>query len=133
MSRIAVSKKHKVSTGSVQNICREAGIGNVMATNQAIAAMTQSRTVRMAALRAELAENLILDAEKLRTRAWSPHPMAEYDLPLPPAKDVRDYYTAMSSCVAKHLDLIRSDSDPTKEQKSVLGELRAALVMAWEG
>lgn len=87
----------------------------------ASAAATKARQIDMAARRAELAANLLADAERLREQLWRPHlayafggkdnDYNEHELDEPGPADKRALMATISTAMAAHLRLVDHDSD----------------------
>lgn len=87
----------------------------------ASAAATKARQLDMAARRAELAANLLSDAERLREQLWEPHlayafggkdnDYNEHELAEPGPADKRALISSVSTAMAAHLRLVDHDSD----------------------
>lgn len=123
-----IAKRLGVSTGSVSRWAKADGVSfDRSQVREAVAA----RVVDMAALRVVEAEASILDARRLRERAWVPYQVvvsgskgAEVvSLDLPPLADVRNAYAAYGIVIDKHLALARFDADPNAGASAVDGWL----------
>ena len=89
----------------------------------------------------DIAELLQQDILALRDRAWSEHRwfergdgvMVEMATPLPPIRDQRDAYSAITSAIKGYTDLQRSADGATSQTKrSVLENLFAGIQFAME-
>nr|WP_255643338.1 hypothetical protein [Actinoplanes polyasparticus] len=85
--------------------------------------------------RAQLASDLLDDAERLRARAWKPYSYYEraqagpelVTLDLPPLKEVKEAYVALGVAVDKHVVLERHDATDPGIMGSLLGTLLEGL------
>jgi len=110
LSRAKIAATHGVSRASVTNIATTAGVTDPFdrtATQKA----TQVAAVDARAARARLCADLMLDALRLRERAWAPYPVVTNTadgpeitmLPQPPLRDVQAAYTALGIAIDKAL------------------------------
>ena len=136
----SIAEKHGVSTGTVRNIAKAAGIEDAFDRSQTAAA-TAARSIDCRAAREKLKEDLLADAQKLRDRAWSryesvigtPRGAETVSLKLPPLADVRAAYAAIGIALDKSVRLEQYDtSDNADAAKSMLGSLSEALKVAAE-
>lgn len=136
----AIARDHAVSEGTVRNIAEEAGIMDAFSRVNTENA-TRARQSDMAARRAQIAEMLLDDIQRLRDRAWEPYDVvtntqdgAEITtLPLPPLRDAQAAYTSIAISLDKHLALVRHDGDAggdLESARSLLGDLGRALGVA---
>jgi len=139
-SRNAIARDHGVSDQTVSNIANEAGITDPFSRLRTENA-TRARQSDMAARRAQIAEMLLNDIQRLRDRAWEPYDVvttgqdgAEITtLPLPPLRDAQAAYTSIAISLDKHLALVRHDGDSggdLESARSLLGDLGRALGVA---
>lgn len=129
-----LAKRHGVAASTITRIAKEAGEENAFERSQtenatrAVVADSRSR-------RAQLASDLLDDAAKLRTRAWSRYTFYErgqsgpelVSLDLPPLKDVKEAYIALGVAVDKHVVLERHDATDPGVMGSLLGTLLEGL------
>jgi hypothetical protein len=134
-----IARKHEVSDASVRKIAKDAGITDAFSRAQTENA-TRARTADMKAQRAQLAADLLADAQRLRERAWSPSQVVVgtkdgadiVTLDLPPLRDTREAYTAIGIAIDKHGKLGEMDADHgVGEAKAMLTDLMGALGQAW--
>lgn len=119
LARNVIAKKHGISEGSVTNIARENGLANAFDRSGTESA-TRARVADMAAARAQLAADLLDDAQRLRARAWEPYQVVAntkdgptvVDLDAPPLRDVQAAYTALAIAADKSAMLVKQDTDP---------------------
>jgi IS30 family transposase len=107
------------------------------------AAATKAKVLDAKAKRAQLMNDLLDDAEKLRQQLWAPtkifsfggkdNTYAERKVDRPPFKDQRDIVNAVSTTITASLRLDDHDkAHEVDEQKAMLDELFEALGLAWE-
>jgi len=128
-----IARRHGVAAGTVRNIADEQGIRDAFDRTAVQNAVT-ARNVDIQKRRAALAEALIDDAFKLRDRAWATHRYYErgvdgpvlVELELPPAGDVRNFYTAVAICVDK-VDRLTAASGREDAANSVDAFLRGMV------
>lgn len=137
-SRNQIARDHSVSVGTVTNIAKSAGLADAFDRTQTEKA-ARARAVDCKALRAQLKEDLLLDAQRLRERAWAPYQVVVstpqgadiVTLDEPPLNEARAAYTAVGIAIDKSLVLERHDSvDSAAGAKSMLGSLSEALGVA---
>ncbi|MGS2641693.1 hypothetical protein [Streptosporangium sp. G12] len=130
-----IARDHEVSDATVRKIAKDEHVVDAFSRAQTEKA-TRARTIDMKARRAEIAEVLLGDVDRLRERAWSRYRYYERGpegpelvvLDLPPLREAREAYTALGIAIDKHDKLIKMDSDNGAEHaKSVLGALADAL------
>lgn len=130
-----IAQRFGVSDYTVRKIAKEQQLGDAFSREQTKNA-TRAREADMAAARAQLAADLLSDAQRLRSRAWSkyrvvvsgPDGADVVTLPLPPAPDTRHLYTALGIALDKHLAVLKHDtSSGTDAARSMLGQLGEAL------
>jgi transposase-like protein len=134
--RNQIARDHGVSPSTVTLIARQAGLGSAFDRSKTLKA-SRAKAIDNKAKRAQLASDLLDDAQKLRARAWEPYPVpmmgpegAEtVELTLPPLPDVRAAYTAIGIQVDKGLAIERHDKsdDGVDHAKSMLGQLLTGL------
>jgi IS30 family transposase len=99
-----------------------------------VAAATDAKVVDAKAKRAQLMNDLLDDAQRLRQQLWSPttvysfggkdNTYASHDVPLPPVRDQRDIVQAVNTALSAALRLDQHDGDGTTDQAgSLLGAL----------
>ncbi|MFB6392619.1 hypothetical protein [Polymorphospora lycopeni] len=134
-----IAKKHGVAVSTVSKFAADANVANAFERTQTENA-TRARAADLRAARAELAEQLIDDAQRLRERAWSTYSYYERSnegpelvtLNLPPLAEVRQAYTSIGIALDKHMALKKFDDNRGEEHaKSVLGELALGLGIAY--
>jgi hypothetical protein len=132
-SASALAKQLGCSKTSVTTIAAEIGMADVFdrsKTANATAAKQQDNRAR----RAQLMEDHLSDAVRIRERLWEPAqvitPLGERaELPLPPARDVRDFMTSVQSAMKISMELERHDASKGNADAavSVIGDLMDAL------
>ena len=138
--RNAIARKHGVSPRTVTNIADEAGLLDAF-TRVNTENATRARQSDLAARRAQIAEMLLEDIERLRDRAWDSYDVVTSSaqgaeiitLSEPPLRDVQAAYTSIAISLDKHLALVRHDGDSggdLESAKSLLGDLGRALGIA---
>lgn len=129
-----IARKHGVSSGSITNIAKQAGIEGAFERSQtenatrAVVADNRSR-------RAQLASDLLDDAEKFRARAWGSYSYYErgqfgpelVTLEKPPLKEAKEAYVAIGIALDKHVVLERHDATDPGTMGSLLGTLLDGL------
>ncbi|MFD0883860.1 hypothetical protein ACFQ08_04720 [Streptosporangium algeriense] len=135
-----IARQHGVSDATVRKIAKDEQIVDAFSRAQTEKA-TRARTADMKTRRAELAETLLADVDRLRARAWSSYRYYERGpegpelvvLDLPPLRETREAYTALGIAIDKHDKLIKMDSDNgASEARSMLGALAEGLRVAYE-
>jgi len=131
--RNAIAEASGVSASSVTAIVAEAGRSfDRSATRVAV----DARRVDLAAMRAELARGLLVDAAWFREQARLPGQRmtvkgALVDLSRPEAGDARNWMTSLGIAVQRSMELEKFDSDRgVGDAVSVLDSLSAALKTA---
>ncbi len=138
--RNAIARDHSVSTGTVSNIADDAGLLDAFTRSNTENA-TRARQSDLAARRAQIAEMLLDDIQRLRDRAWKPYEVVTNSqqgaeittLPLPPLRETQAAYTSIAISLDKHLALVRHDGDTggdLESARSLLGDLGRALGLA---
>ena len=129
-----IAAKHGVSASTVSKLAKDENVLDAFARSQtenatrAVVADSRSR-------RAQLASDLLDDAEKLRLRAWKAYSYYErgqfgpelVTLDLPPLKEVKEAYVSLGVAVDKHVVLERHDATDPGAMGSLLGTLLAGL------
>lgn len=133
-SRNQIARDHKVSVGAVTNLAPPGAFDRSKTE-----AATRARVADTKARRAELAALLLEDAHRLRERLWEPSKQIASSqagpevitLDLPPARDAKDFMSAVSGAVKSHVDIEKLDTDTgSATAKSMLGALGEALQVA---
>lgn len=116
VARNEIARRLGVSVGSVT---RHAPAGSFDRSMTAEA--VKARQIDMAARRAELAGNLLADAERLREQLWEPalvyafggkdNTYEDHTLEEPSFADKRAIISSVSTAMAAHLRLVDHDSD----------------------
>lgn len=117
-ARNQIARDHGVSPSTVTKIARDEGITTAFDRTQTAKA-TRAREDDCRALRAQLKLDLLADAQRFRSRAWSryqvvvgtPEGAQIVDLDLPPLQDQRAAYTAIGIAVDKTVRIEQHDSD----------------------
>lgn len=138
LSRNAIAKELGRPWSTITKVAKELGLSfDRAATEKAVAAKVIDNKAR----RAQLSEDLLHDAQRLRERAWSSYSWYErtkddvvkVTAELPPLADVRNAYTAIAIAIDKHAVLEKLDSDSgAAGARSMLGALGEALQVAAE-
>lgn len=118
LGRNAIARKHRVGLGTVSTIAHDEGIYDAFDRTQTARA-TADRQADMKARRAQLAEDLLDDAERLRDRLFDPYTAAvsgregveRVTLDEPDAASLRNFMTAIAVALDKHLALDKHDQD----------------------
>ena len=128
-----IATKHKVSVSTVSKIASDEG--ETFERSQTEKA-TRARVADLAAMRAQLAADLMADTQRLRERAWSEYQVVQNTregpevvrLDRPPLRDVQAAYTSIAIAADKSAMLIRQDSDGGAEKaKGIVGALVEGL------
>lgn len=136
----AIARDHSVSAAYVSKLAKDEIATDAFERERSRTEKgTRARAFDARAARAQLAADLLADAQELRQRARSPYTYYErgsdgpelVTLPLPPLRDTREAYVAIGIALQRHLELERHDSDNGVEgAKSMLGALADALRVA---
>lgn len=137
-SRNQIARDHNVAPSTVTRVAQGAGLTGAFDRSNTKRA-TEARETDNRARRAQLAADLLDDAQRLRQRAWSTYTqhvatrtsVEVVTLDLPPLAEVRNAYTALGIAVDKSLALERVDSDDGADAaRSMLARLGDALTEA---
>lgn len=134
LSRNAIARELGRPWSTITKIAVDEGLSfDRTATAKAV----EARQVDMAAQRAQLAQDLLDDAQRLRERAWTRYKVVVagrdgadiVDLELPPAQDVRAFYGAIGAAVNGHktATALDANSNGVDGARSMLGKLSQAL------
>lgn len=112
-----IAKRHDVSISTVSKIGKQ--VPNAFERASTKKALT-ARNVDMKAQRAQLAQDLLDDAQRLRDRAWGQYTYYErgvqgpclVTLDQPPLGEVRNAYTSIGIVLDKHDKIMQGDRDP---------------------
>lgn len=137
-----IAKKYKVSPGSVANIAKEAGLSGAFERTSTEKA-TRAKQADNRARRAQLASDLLGDAERLRKQLWESTTIGAFggrdgewhtaEVEEPPFADKRAILTSVQTAVRAHTELEKVDATGSADgAKSMLGNLFAGLKQAWE-
>jgi hypothetical protein len=118
LGRNAIARKHRCGLGTVSTIAHEASIYDAFDRTQTARA-TADRQADMKARRAQLAEDLLDDAERLRDRLFDPYTAAvsgregveKVTLEEPDAASLRNIMTSIAVALDKHVVLDKHDQD----------------------
>lgn len=133
--RNEIARDHDVSTSTVTNVAKGAGIETAF-DRTATAKATRAREADCKALREQLKIDMLEDAQRLRQRAWAPYQVVVstpqgadvVTLEHPPLSEVRSAYTAIGIAIDKSIVLERHDTvDGAAGAKSMLANLADAL------
>lgn len=113
-----LAKRHGVSDRFVRKLAQEEGLTDPWSRAQTENA-TRARVVDMKAARAQLAEDLLADAQWLRQLAREPYRVVANSprgaeivtLPSPPLGEVKNAYTALGIAIDKSRVVLAQDSD----------------------
>lgn len=134
-SRNQIARDHQVSASMVTKIARGEGIEDAF-DRASTAKATRAREVDCKALREQLKLDMLLDAQRLRQRAWAPYQVVvstpqgadTVTLTEPPLNEVRSAYTAIGIAIDKSLVLERHDSvESTDGTRSMLDALAEGI------
>lgn len=139
MARNEIARKHKVSPGTVSRYAAAEGVTDAFDRTKTLKA-ARAKAADNKTLRAQLAADLLGDAQRFRERAWSPYEVvvstpqgAEVlELALPPLTEARAAYTAIGIAVDKTVAIEKHDTqdDGAEHAKSMLGRLFTGLAQA---
>lgn len=139
MSRNDIARKYRVAAATVGNIAAEEGIADAFDRTHTIKG-ARAKQADNKMRRAQLAMDLLEDAQRLRTRAWEPYQVvvgtpdgAEIvELKLPPLPDARAAYTSIGICSDKSIAIEKHDTsdDGADHAQSMLGRLLTGLAQA---
>lgn len=142
MSRNAIARKYHVAASTVGRIAAEEDITEPFDRTNTLKG-ARAKAIDNKAKRAQLASDLLDDAQKLRGRAWQPYQMPVgggegveiITLDLPPLPDVRAAYTAIGIASDKSIAIEKHDTsgDGADHAKSMLGRLFTGLAEAVGG
>lgn len=130
-ARNQIARDHGVSVGTVTNIAKDAGLTNAFDRAQTEKA-TRARAVDVKALREQLKQDLLADAQRFRERAWGPYQVVVstpqgadiVTLDEPPLTEARAAYTAIGIAIDKSLVLEKHDAHQAGDgAKSMLDAL----------
>lgn len=118
LGRNAIARKHHVGLGTVSTIAHDEGIYDAFDRTQTARA-TADRQADMRARRAQLAEDLLDDAERIRDRLFDPYTAAvsgregveRVTLDEPDAAALRNFMTSIAVALDKHIALDKHDQD----------------------
>jgi hypothetical protein len=138
-SRNAIAREIGRSTWTVTKLGRELGLDWDRA---ATAAATAARVVDAKARRAQLALDLLGDAERLRRQLWEPcvvhafggkeNTYAEHVVSEPPFADKRNIMASVQLAANTSARLVEQDSDDgATDARSMLGDLARGLTAAY--
>lgn len=130
-SRNSIAREHNVSPSTVSKIAEEAGIENPF-DRTLLARACEAKTVDNRARRAQLAEDHLSDAIRLRERIWQPAsvvtPQGEVVvIELPNAQDVRHFMSAVGQAIKVSMEVERHDAADGTASSAVDAWLRDVL------
>lgn len=135
MTRGDVATKYGVSQSTASRIAKERGVAPSQPPELTLASKTFLANVKER--RAQLKDDLLVDIQRLRQRAWSEYTrtVAGKDGPyeiteeLPPLSEVRNAYAAIGVAVTSYTKLEALDVDTTEEDeaKSLIDRIAAGL------
>ncbi|MFY7065984.1 hypothetical protein ACOQFV_08995 [Nocardiopsis changdeensis] len=137
-----IAKKHGVSPGSVANFAKEAGLNDAFERTSTENA-TRAKQADNRARRAQLASDLLSDAERLRKQLWEPTTIGAFggrdgewhtaEVEEPPFADKRAILTSVQTAVRASAELEKVDAANSADgAKSMLGNLFASVKQVWE-
>ena len=132
-----IAKEHDVAHSTVSRVASQEGITDAFDRSQTEKA-TAAKAVDCRARREQLKADLLEDAQRLRTRAWSPYEALidnrstgtqQVTLDLPPLPDQRAAYSAISICIDKSVKLEQYDTADSSgnDAKGMLGALAEGI------
>lgn len=128
----SIAREHGVAVSTVTRLAKQHGLdGQWQRTT--LARATEAKTVDNRARRAQLADDHLSDAIRLRReRLWSPTPIVTpsgqmIELELPPAQDVRHYMAAIGAAIKTSMEVERHDASDSSAGAAVDAWLRAML------
>lgn len=141
-SRNQIARDHKVSTGTVSNIAKEAGVTGAFdraATKNA----TEAAIADNKALRAKVSRRFLDECNRFLDDLHKPHTVFNFGgkdnsynertFDEPPTADKRNLIISAATAFDKHLVAERHDADTgAAGARSVLGQLAAGLQLAAE-
>ncbi|UWM52082.1 helix-turn-helix domain-containing protein [Streptomyces carpaticus] len=138
-SRNEIARELGRSGSTVSGIARDLGLDFTRGAE--VVAATEARRIDLAARRAELAEALHVDAERLRAQLWEPCTYGEFagrdgewhevQLARPRFADQRQILAATGTAIDRSLKLAPVEGGEGADQvRSMLGALGEALTMA---
>lgn len=139
-SRNQIARDHDVSPSTVSKIAGEEH--RTFDRTQVIHA-TRAKQADNKSRRAQLAADLLSDAEKLRKQLWEPTTIGAFggregdwhtaDVKEPPFADKRAILSSVQTAVRSHVELEKVDSTGSSDDAvSMLGDLASKLKQAWE-
>jgi len=137
-----IAKEYGVSPGSVTNIAREAHLNDAFERTSTEKA-TRAKQADNKSRRAQLAADLLSDAERLRKQLWEPTTIGAFggregdwhtaDVKEPPFADKRAILSSVQTAIRSHTELEKVDSTGSSDDAvSMLGDLASKLKRAWE-
>lgn len=131
-ARNEIARRFKRSVSTITRIAQQAGEGNAFDRSQTKQA-TAARKAEMAARRAQLAADLLEDAEKIRAQLWAPAKIhkihqgefVEHTIDQPLFSDQKNILISVAIAVDKVEDLERAEG--AEEARDALGEWMQAM------
>jgi hypothetical protein len=141
-ARNEIARELKRSPSTVSKLAAEQSL--TFERGPEVVAATEARRIDLAARRAQLAESLHTDAERLRAQLWEPSTYGEFAgrdgewhetyLERPRFADQRQIIAATATAIQQSLKLAPAESGEGAEQvRSMLGTLGEALTRAADG
>ena len=117
-SRNQIARDHGVAASTVTRVAQDANVENAFDRSETEKA-TRARAVDVKALREQLKQDLLEDAQRFRQRAWSPYQVVVstpqgadiVTIDEPPLTEARAAYTAIGIAIDKSLRLEQHDTD----------------------
>lgn len=137
-SRNQIARDHSVAASTVTRLAKDANVNEAFDRSKTEKA-TRAKAVDVKALREQLKQDLLADAQRFRERAWgpyqvvvsTPHGADIVTLDEPPLTEARAAYTAIGIAIDKSLVLEKHDAvDGAAGAKSMLANLADALGVA---
>jgi hypothetical protein len=139
-SRNQIARDHHVAASTVGNIATQAGLAEAAFDRTHTVKGARAKAADNKARRAQLASDLLEDAQHFRKRCRSAYQVVTSSaegaeivtLDEPPLPDVRAAYTAIGIAVDKGIAIEKHDvsDDAAAAQRSLLGQLFAGLTQA---
>jgi transposase-like protein len=142
LSARAIGRKHGVAQSSVSLIAQQNRENDAFDRTKTERA-TRAKQADNRSRRAQLAADLLSDAERLRKQLWEPTTIGAFggrdgewhtaEVEEPPFADKRAILTSVQTAVRAHTELEKVDATGSADgAKSMLGNLFANLKQAWE-
>jgi len=132
LPRNAIARKYKRSPGTISNIARENGLEGRAFDRTATARASRAKQIDNVAVRAQLAEDHLADAVRIRERLWEPCDVVTSTgevrtLLLPPAGDVRNFMASVGAAIKTSMEVEKHDARDDSGASAVDSWLRDVL------